>query len=188
MAISADDYFASTKNNKPTSSATPKKSAAKPDIPVRSSPRGKPTASKPAATAKNDKAPATRRSTTSYSRHNADQDSDAYMDDGDDDDEDIFAADAKGGSKRKNDDYEEDESEDEELPKPKRIATRGRPSAVKKEEKEETKPTAKGRKRKSLSEDSEESEEEADADPEGSAAVADRVAAELLLSSLPPRP
>ncbi|CVK84078.1 related to replication factor C protein [Fusarium mangiferae] len=161
VAISADDYFASTKNNKPTSSATPKKSAAKPDIPVRSSPRGKPTASKPAATAKNDKAPATRRSTTSYSRHNADQDSDAYMDDGDDDDEDIFAADAKGGSKRKNDDYEEDESEDEELPKPKRIATRGRPSAVKKEEKEETKPTAKGRKRKSLSEDSEESEEEA---------------------------
>ncbi|KAF5615468.1 replication factor C subunit 1 [Fusarium sp. NRRL 25303] len=159
VAISADDYFASTKNNKPTSSATPKKSAAKPDIPVRSSPRGKPTASKPAATAKNDKAPATRRSTTSYSRHNADQDSDAYMDDGDDDDEDIFAADAKGGSKRKNDDYEEDESEDEELPKPKRIATRVRPSAVKKEEKEETKPTAKGRKRKSLSEDSEESEE-----------------------------
>ncbi|KAI1031367.1 hypothetical protein LB504_000686 [Fusarium proliferatum] len=161
VAISADDYFASTKNNKPTSSATPKKSAAKPDIPVRSSPRGKPTASKPAATAKNDKAPTTRRSTTSYSRHNADQDSDAYMDDGDDDDEDIFAADAKGGSKRKNDDYEEDESEDEELPKPKRIATRGRPSTVKKEEKEETKPTAKGRKRKSLSEDSEESEEEA---------------------------
>ncbi|KLP15326.1 related to replication factor C protein [Fusarium fujikuroi] len=161
VAISADDYFASTKNSKPTSSATPKKSAAKPDIPVRSSPRGKPTASKPATTAKNDKAPATRKSTTSYSRHNADQDSDAYMDDGDDDDEDIFAADAKGGSKRKNDDYEEDESEDEELPKPKRIATRGRPSAAKKEEKEETKPTAKGRKRKSLPEDSEESEEEA---------------------------
>ncbi|KAI1022808.1 hypothetical protein LB503_000634 [Fusarium chuoi] len=161
VAISADDYFASTKNSKPTSSATPKKSAVKPDIPVRSSPRGKPTASKPAATAKNEKASATRKSTTSYSRHNADQDSDAYMDDGDDDDEDIFAADAKGGSKRKNDDYEEDESEDEELPKPKRIATRGRPSAVKKEEKEEAKTAAKGRKRKSLSEDSEESEEEA---------------------------
>ncbi|TVY69924.1 Replication factor C subunit 1 [Fusarium oxysporum f. sp. cubense] len=162
VAISADDYFASAKNNKPTSSATPKKPAAKPDIPVRSSPRGKPTASKPAAPVKNGKAPATRKSTTSYSRHNADQDSDAYMDDGDEDDEDIFAADAKGGSKRKNDDYEEDESEDEELPKPKRIATRGRPSAVKKEEKEEeVKPAAKGRKRKSLSEDSEESEEEA---------------------------
>ncbi|KAF5680643.1 replication factor C subunit 1 [Fusarium denticulatum] len=162
VAISADDYFASTKNSKPTSSATPKKPAAKPDIPVRSSPRGKPNASKPAAIAKNDKAPATRKSTTSYSRHNADQDSDAYMDDGDNDDEDIFAADAKGGSKRKNDDYEEDESEDEELPKPKRIATRGRSSADKKEEKgEQAKPTAKGRKRKSLSEDSEESEEEA---------------------------
>ncbi|KAG5764276.1 hypothetical protein H9Q72_007637 [Fusarium xylarioides] len=162
VAISADDYFASTKNSKPTSSATPKKPAAKPDIPVRSSPRGKPTATKPAATAKNDKAPATRKSTTSYSRHDADQDSDAYMDDGDDDDEDIFAADAKGGSKRKNDDYEEDESEDEELPKPKRIATRSRQSTVKKEEKEEqAKPVAKGRKRKPLSEDSEESEEEA---------------------------
>jgi replication factor C subunit 1 len=162
VTISADDYFASAKNSKPTSSATPKKPAARPDIPVRSSPRAKPTASKAAAPAKNGKTPASRKATTSYSRQNVDQDSDAYMDDGDEDDEDIFAADAKGGSKRKNDDYEEDESEDEELPKPKRVATRGRPSAVKKEEKEEeVKPAAKGRKRKSLSEDSEESEEEA---------------------------
>ncbi|KAF4437972.1 replication factor C subunit 1 [Fusarium austroafricanum] len=162
VAISADDYFASAKNSKPAKSATPKKPAAKPDVPVRSSPRGKPTASKPEAPAKNGKAPATRKTTTSYSRHTADQDSDAYMEDGDDDDEDIFAADAKGRSKRKNDDYEEDESEEEVLPKPKRVATRGRASAVKKEEEDEdVKPAAASKKRKSLPEDSEESEEEA---------------------------
>ncbi|KAF5023954.1 hypothetical protein F66182_3992 [Fusarium sp. NRRL 66182] len=166
VAISADDYFASAKSNKPATSATPKKPAAKPEAPIRSSPRGKPAASKPAASAKNGKAPATRKTTISHSRHTADQDSDAYMDDGDEDNGDIFAADVKGRSKRKNDDYEEDESEEEVLPKPKRIATRGRPSAVKKEEEEDgaVKPAKSAparKKRKSPAEDSEESEEEA---------------------------
>ncbi|KAM0564511.1 hypothetical protein ACHAPJ_000725 [Fusarium lateritium] len=160
VAISADDYFASAKGSKPASSATPKKPAAKSEAPVRSSPRGKPTASKPAAPAKNGKAPATRKTTTSHSRHTVDQDSDAYMDDGNEEDEDIFAADAKGRSKRKNGDYEEDESEEEDLPKPKRVATRGRPSTVKKEDENDVKPAAASKKRKSLPEDSEESEEE----------------------------
>ncbi|KAJ4271671.1 DNA replication factor C complex subunit Rfc1 [Fusarium torreyae] len=161
VAISADDYFASTKGSKPASLATPKKPTARSEAPVRSSPRGKPTASKPAAPTKNGKAPATRKTTTSHSRHAVDQDSDAYMDDGDEENEDIFAADAKGRGKRKNDDYEEDESEEEALPKPKRVATRGRPSTVKKEDEDDVKPAAASKKRKSLPEDSEESEEEA---------------------------
>ncbi|KAJ4016901.1 DNA replication factor C complex subunit Rfc1 [Fusarium irregulare] len=162
VVISADDYFASNKNSKPTKSATPKKPAAKAEAPVRSSPRGKAAAAKPSAPAKNGKT-ATRKTTTSHSNHAADQDSDAYMDDGDEDDGDIFAADAKGRSKRKNDDYEEDESEEEVLPKPKRIATRGRPAAVKKEDSDDdVKPAAAAsKKRKSPLEDSEESEEEA---------------------------
>ncbi|KAF4997314.1 hypothetical protein FDECE_12102 [Fusarium decemcellulare] len=163
VAISADDYFASTKGSKTTSSATPKKPAAKSDVPVRSSPRAKPAASKPAAASvKNDTAPAKRKPTTSYSRHAVDDDADAYMDDGEEEDDDIFAADIKGRSKRKNDDYEEDESEDEVVPKPKRVATRGRPSAVKKED-DDAKPVkaaSASKKRKSPVDDSEESEEE----------------------------
>lgn len=162
VAISADDYFASNKTNKSTTSATPKKPAAKPEAPVRSSPRGKATASKPSVPATNGRAAATRKTTTTNARNTADQDSDAYMDDRDEDDGDIFAADAKGRSKRKNDDYEEDDSEEEVLPKPKRIATRGRQAAVKKEDSDEdVKPAPASKKRKPVPEDSEESEEEA---------------------------
>ncbi|KAM0353644.1 hypothetical protein ACHAPU_001657 [Fusarium lateritium] len=162
VAISADDYFASNTTSKPATTATPKKPAAKADVPVRSSPRGKATVPKATAPAKGGKAPVTRKPTVSHSRSAADQDSDAYMDDGDEDDADIFAADAKGRSKRKNDDYEDDESDEEDLPKPKRLATRGRPSAVKKEEEEDAvKPVVASKKRKSPAEDSEESEEEA---------------------------
>ncbi|RGP80360.1 replication factor c subunit 1 [Fusarium longipes] len=160
--ISAEDYFASNKTNKSTTSTTPKKPVAKPEAPVRSSPRGKATASKPPAPVKNGKVAATRKTTTSRSHNVADQDSDAYMDDGDEDDGDIFAADAKGRSKRKNDDYEEDESEEEVLPKPKRIATRSRPAAAKKEDSDDdVKPTPASKKRKSPAQDSEESEDEA---------------------------
>lgn len=162
MSISADDYFASSKANKSTTSATPKKPAAKSEAPVRSSPRKKAPASKPPAPAKNGKATATRKATTSHLHNAADQDSDAYMDDGDEDDGDIFAADAKGRSKRKNDDYEEDESDEEVLPQPKRLATRGRRAAVKKEDSDDdVKPAPASKKRKSPAEDSEESEDEA---------------------------
>lgn len=162
VSISADDYFASSKANKSTTSATPKKPAAKSEAPVRSSPRKKAPASKPPAPAKNGKATATRKATTSHLHNAADQDSDAYMDDGDEDDGDIFAADAKGRSKRKNDDYEEDESDEEVLPQPKRLATRGRRAAVKKEDSDDdVKPAPASKKRKSPAEDSEESEDEA---------------------------
>ncbi|KAI8691285.1 hypothetical protein LRP88_08561 [Fusarium phalaenopsidis] len=160
VAISADDYFASTKSSKPSSSATPKKPAAKSDVPIRASPRGKPATAKPAAPAKNGTVPAKRKTTTSYSHHAADDDADAYMDDGDEEDDDIFAADAKGRSKRKNDDYEEDESEEEELPKPKRVATRGRPPAAKDNDVKVTKAAPASKKRKSPVDGSDESEDE----------------------------
>lgn len=42
--------------------------------------------------------------------------------------DDIFAADARGSNKRKNDDYVEEESDEEVLPKPKRMASRAKPS------------------------------------------------------------
>ncbi|RSL98448.1 hypothetical protein CEP52_010320 [Fusarium oligoseptatum] len=165
VVISADDYFASTKSSKPSSSkpsssATPKKPAAKSDVPIRSSPRGKPATTKSTAPAKNGTVPAKRKTTTSYSHHAVDDDADAYMDDGDEDDGDIFAADTKGRSKRKNDDYEEDESEEEELPKPKRVATRGRPSAAKDTDVKVTKATPASKKRKSPVDGSDESEDE----------------------------
>ncbi|EEU47959.1 uncharacterized protein NECHADRAFT_30719 [Fusarium vanettenii 77-13-4] len=160
VAISADDYFASTKSSKPSSSATPKKPAAKSDVPIRASPRGKPATAKPAAPAKNGTVPAKRKTTTSYSHHAVDDDADAYMDDGEEEDDDIFAADAKGRSKRKNDDYEEDESEEEELPKPKRVATRGRPSAAKDNDVKATKAAPASKKRKSPVDGSDESEDE----------------------------
>ncbi|KAL2675008.1 hypothetical protein Neosp_011188 [[Neocosmospora] mangrovei] len=163
VAISADDYFASTKSSKPSSSATPKKPAAKSDVPIRASPRGKPATAKPAAPAapaKNGTVPAKRKTTTSYSHHAVDDDADAYMDDAEEEDDDIFAADAKGRSKRKNDDYEEDESEEEELPKPKRVATRGRPSATKDNDVKATKAAPASKKRKSPVDGSDESEDE----------------------------
>ncbi|KAM5365457.1 hypothetical protein ACJZ2D_010992 [Fusarium nematophilum] len=118
VAISADDYFASTKNSKPSTSTTPKKPAVKSEVPVRSSPRGKPAASKPAVHKKNGTSPAKRK---------------------------------------------EDESEDEVLPKAKRVATRGRPSAVRKgheDEQTQSKATSASKKRKSPADDSEESEDE----------------------------
>lgn len=160
IAISADDYFASTKSSKPSSSATPKKPAAKSDVPIRASPRGKPATAKSAVPAKNGTVPAKRKTTTSYSHHAVDDDADAYMDDGEEEDDDIFAADAKGRSKRKNDDYEEDESEEEELPKPKRVATRGRPSAAKDNDVKVTKAAPASKKRKSPVDGSDESEDE----------------------------
>lgn len=171
VAISADDYFASSKNSKPSTSSTPKKPAAKTEVPFRSSPRNKAatskadskTASKPAAAAKNGTVPAKRKAYTSYTSHALDDDDDAYMDDKDDNDEDIFAADAKGRSKRRNDDYEDDESEDEILPKPKRVTPRGR-IATKVKAEDDVKPvktTAASKKRKPPTEETEESEEEA---------------------------
>lgn len=123
QAITADDYF----NSGTTKTATPKKSTSK--APVRQSPRVK------TPTAVNGKSTSKPKTTTSYNKINIHDDEDAFMDDGDEDADDIFAATAKGGNKRKNDDYAEEESEEEFLPKPKRIASRGKP--VKDEESED---------------------------------------------------
>ncbi|KAH6990533.1 replication factor RFC1 C terminal domain-containing protein [Ilyonectria sp. MPI-CAGE-AT-0026] len=167
VAISADDYFASTTASKPQKSVASKKTEIKTEVPVRSSPRKQATpkqaAPKQAAPAKNGTTLAKRKATTSYAPVAADDSSDAFMDGGDEDDEDIFAADIKGRSKRKNDDYAEDESEEDVLPKPKRVAGRGRPSSSKDTADDDVKPstTASARKkRKSPVNDSEESEEE----------------------------
>lgn len=161
-SISADDYFASTKDSK-SKTDTPKKSDAKvkTEVPMRASPRGKKAPVKEEVPANNG-TPTKKRATASYKKHGADDDDDAYMDDGDEDDDDIFAADTKGRSKRKNDDYEEDDSEEEVLPAPKRVASRGRP-AVNKVKDEDSKPARTSsipKKRKTPEPDSEEEEEE----------------------------
>ncbi|KAF7559888.1 hypothetical protein G7046_g4271 [Stylonectria norvegica] len=174
VAISADDYFASTDNAKPpksaapkstvSKSATPKKPVVKPEVPIRSSPRGKRVPAKPAASAKNGATTTTtRKAAVSYKEITAVEDSDAFMDDEEEED-DIFAADVKARSKRKNGDYEDDDSDDDILPKPKRVASRGRPSAATQAMDSKTKNTkvsSASKKRKSHVNESEESEEEA---------------------------
>lgn len=127
--ISANDYFSSSKPAKKKSEVTPKKPVAPP--PVRQSPRTK--APAPATTGKG-KPAAKPKTIASHKKVDVHEDADAYMDD-DEDADDIFAADTKGGNKRKNDDYMEEESEEEFLPKPKRVASRGKP--VKAEESED---------------------------------------------------
>ncbi|PTB43452.1 hypothetical protein M441DRAFT_78445 [Trichoderma asperellum CBS 433.97] len=166
VAISADDYFASSKDSKATkASQTPKKSATKStvevDVPVRSSPRKKPaaTAAAPEEDEEGDIAPRSKRARTSYKPAPVRDDEDAYMEDGDEDADDIFAADAKGRSKRGNDEYETEESEDEVVPKSKargRAAPPGKNSA----DKPTAKATPAGKKRKSPEQESDEEEEE----------------------------
>lgn len=150
--MSATDYF----NKK--SESTPKK----PSVAVRQSPRK---AAATAKTASKGKPAAKPKAVTSHKKVNLNDDEDAYMEDGDEDADDIFAADARSGSKRKNDEYLEEESEEEDLPKPKRVASRGKP--VKAEESEDddedfapaTKKAVKnGRKRKSPESDDEDLE------------------------------
>lgn len=124
--ITADDYFSSAKAKKAKTESTPKSTPRKSTAPapVRQSPRGKPT------TAAKGKSTAKPKATTSYSKARVNDDDDAHLDDGDEDADDIFAADAKARSKRKNDDYVEEDSEEEFLPKPKRVASRGKPAKV----------------------------------------------------------
>ncbi|KFH48661.1 Replication factor C subunit-like protein [Hapsidospora chrysogenum ATCC 11550] len=164
VEISTDDYFSSSKGTKASKSEPSKrtepKSQVKAEFPVRSSPRGKQAPPGAAAPAKNG-TPTKKRPMTSYKKHDIHDDEDAYMDDGDEDDEDIFAADSKGRNKRKTDEYVEDESDEEPLPKPKRVASRGRPSTVNKMGDVKPKASPAAKKRKSPEPDSEESEEEA---------------------------
>jgi len=106
-----------------------------------------------------------KRATTSYTKYE-DDDEDAFMDDDADGGDDIFTADVKGRNKRKNDGYVDDDSDEEILPKPKRIASRGK--VVVKDEPEV--PSA-SKKRKSV-EHTDDEEEEEDAAPRKRAAPA----------------
>lgn len=126
-AISANEYFASSNAKDKKLEATPKKPSAQ--APVRKSPRNK-----HASSALTGKPAVKSRNTTSYGKSRVNADEDAYMDGADEDGDDIFAANAKGRSKRKNDDYAEEGSEEDFLPKPKRIASRSKPTKVVKTE------------------------------------------------------
>lgn len=163
-AISANDYFASSKSSSQKAQATPKKPEAK--VQIRQSPRK----NKATTSTTNDKTAAKPKKTTSYNVIDLDDDADAFVDD-DDEADDIFAADAKSRNKRKNDDYHDEESEEEVLPKPKRVATRGKPvKVVDSDDDEEDVEPAKSKsakvapaskKRKSPADDEDDSEEEA---------------------------
>ncbi|KAI1846545.1 hypothetical protein JX266_007442 [Neoarthrinium moseri] len=130
-ATTASEYFSSGKSKPKPATKTEPKSPAATKLEVRSSPR---TSKKPAAPAKPEPAPARngaagakKRSTTTLQKYDLDDDDDAFVDGDEDAGDDIFAADARSRNKRKNDDYVEEESEEEFLPKPKRIASRGKP-------------------------------------------------------------
>ncbi|KUI73730.1 Replication factor C subunit 1 [Cytospora mali] len=160
--VSADAYFSSAKPTKKKSETTPKKPAPQP--PVRQSPRIKTT-----VTTGNGK-PATKpKAATSHKKVDLSDNEDAYLDD-DEEVDDIFAADVKGRNKRKNDDYMEEDSEEDFLPKPKRVASRGKPVKVEESEDEDEEDDSKpapakaarnAKKRKSPESDEEEAEEKA---------------------------
>ncbi|ETS79084.1 hypothetical protein PFICI_08937 [Pestalotiopsis fici W106-1] len=140
-AITTSEYFSKSKAKPAPTSESKSKSATK--LEVRSSPRTSkkseaPVKAEPVA-AKNGGAAANKRSSAAHKKYDLDNDDDAFMDD-DEEDDDIFAADAKGRNKRKNDDYVEEESEDEILPKPKRIASRGKKPIVVDEDDDEDEP------------------------------------------------
>ncbi|KAG7134734.1 Replication factor C subunit 1 like protein [Verticillium longisporum] len=154
VMISASDYFASSNSKANKAPVSPVKKV-KAEVEIRTSPRNKQAASKPApkpsavASPAKSRAATKKRSVTAYQAHDDDGDGDAYRDDGaDDDDDDIFAADTKGRGKRKNDDYAEDASDEDILPKPKRAAarnttstttaTKSKPAASKKRKSPET--------------------------------------------------
>ncbi|ORY56070.1 replication factor RFC1 C terminal domain-containing protein [Pseudomassariella vexata] len=126
IETTASSYFASTKSkDKPAA-----KSAAKPESKVE--PRSSPRTNKKAPATKQESTPLKIRETTAKKRSTTTaktlhiNDEDAFMDDDVDGGDDIFAADIRDRSKRKNDDYVEEESEEEFLPKPKRVAKRGK--------------------------------------------------------------
>ncbi|KAF4123839.1 replication factor C subunit 1 [Geosmithia morbida] len=156
VAITADDYFASSKDSKSAKAGPAKKSdpkaSVKTEVPVRASPRGK----RAVAPAQDD-TPAKKRPAGNYKKHEADDD-DAYMEDADEDDDDIFAADIKGRGRRKNDDYEDDESEEEVLPEPKRLAARGRSAKVAEGDAKLSRSASTAKKRKTPEPDSESDE------------------------------
>ncbi|KAK9424627.1 putative Replication factor C subunit 1 [Seiridium unicorne] len=170
-ATTASEYFAKSKAKPTVKSETKPQTATK--LEVRSSPRAAkkaeaPVKAEPAPVKKG--APATKkRASTTYKQQDLDEDGDAFLDDDEEAGDDIFAANAKTRNKRKNDDYVEEESEEEFLPKPKRIASRGKPLVDDEDEDDEpivSKPTkartsAAGKKRKTPEAESEEEDEPA---------------------------
>ena len=131
-ATTANEYFGSADGSQVGKSQTPKKKTIKEEVkvevPVRSSPRNKPSTN--ATSAPKDTTPVKngisqkRKATTSYAHSKINDDEDAFMDDGDDDDDGFEAADMKATSRHKRDEYKESESEEEILPQPKRKAGR----------------------------------------------------------------
>lgn len=169
VETSAAKYFGSSKSKPSNPPSTPKpvpKNRPAPGVEVRVSPRTKPAskpASEPPKTTQNGTA---KKPITAYKEHHRDDD-DAFVDDDEDAGDDIFAADARGRNKRKNDDYVEEDSEEEFLPKPKRVASRGRPIKDESEDDVKSAPSkaakkapAPSRKRKSPAADSEDEDEE----------------------------
>ncbi|KAI1210292.1 replication factor RFC1 C terminal domain-containing protein [Annulohypoxylon truncatum] len=128
-ATTASEYFASTKSKNQPAAKPETKSQPKPKVEVRSSPRHKKTVINEAATtSKNDETQPKKRSSTKPKRQDPEDEDDAFVDEDEDAGDDIFAADARGRNKRKNDDYVEEDSEEDFLPKPKRIASRSKPT------------------------------------------------------------
>ena len=168
VEISASKYFGSSKDKTAEPQTTPKptsKTRLVSDVPVRVSPRTKSTATRQTAEPPKTGTNGTKKKPiTSYQKHDLDDD-DAFVED-DEDADDIFAANV-GRGKRKNDEYLDEESEEEFLPKPKRVASRGRP-VLKDDSEDEVKPSpakatkkaaASTKKRKTPVSDSEDSEE-----------------------------
>ncbi|KAI0137256.1 replication factor RFC1 C terminal domain-containing protein [Xylariales sp. AK1849] len=132
-ATTASEYFASGKSKSKTTAKTESKPQSVTKLEVRASPRNTkktaPTTKPDSASAKNGTAESKKRPTTTFKKHDLDDDDDAFTEGDEDGGDDIFAADVRGRNKRKNDEYVEEEDEEEEfLPKPKRVASRGKPA------------------------------------------------------------
>ncbi|KAH8677352.1 replication factor RFC1 C terminal domain-containing protein [Xylariales sp. PMI_506] len=172
-ATTASDYFASSKSKPKAATKGSSKPQLEAKLEVRSSPRASKksgsTTKSEATDTKNGTTVPNKRARTSRRAHISDDDDDAFIDDNEDGGDDIFAADARGRNKRKNDDYVEEQSE-EEVPKPKRVASRNKPTIALDEDDDDksitgkatknTKTAVSTKKRKTPEADSEEEEEQ----------------------------
>lgn len=164
VAISADEFFASSKQrkaSKPASSPTDGKlkPAVKDGVPMRSSPRKKqsPASSKPSVGVSKE-VPSKRTAATSYKKHIVDDD--AFMEDGDEDGDNVDAAYEIGANKRKNDGYVESDSDEEAFPKVKRVAPQNSSGRSTKSRSNGAKVSPANKKRKTPEQDSDEQEED----------------------------
>ncbi|PHH82916.1 hypothetical protein CDD82_4350 [Ophiocordyceps australis] len=125
IPISAEDYFASTKDGKKrqTKSALPTetKPSPKSQPAVRSSPRKHKTTAKTSEPAP--KSALSKKKTVSYEQHEG-ADDDAHLSEAEQGGQDIYAADYQGAGKRMPDDYVDSASEEEIKPKTKRVSSR----------------------------------------------------------------